>query len=306
MNEISDKLILRIIFTIFVCLALYLYKYAHLLLHRSSRSQLIKKFYPSKNPADTLHLFARILGVGLIYSEFYFNLSDGIVWTLIDFFVQSIIIFFIYLVTIYVVESIVLYNFEYQDEILKKKNLSYAIICFTNSLGLAYLFKNVLAVSSSSFELLLILWLFSMVVLGIALKAFTYITQVNLNFLIMQKNISIAFIYMGYFLGFILILSSSLSHDLENIKWYSIQVLLKILLSLIILPFFRKGIMWVFNLSDDFESNGNNTTRTSGDELKEPELGYGIYQGVLIFTSCFLTTVITGQVHFGNFYPAFN
>ncbi len=306
MNEISDKLILRIIFTLFVCLALYLYKYAHVVLHRSSRAQLVKKFYPSKNPADTMHLFARILGVGLIYSEFYFNLSDGIIWTLIDFFVQSTIIFFIYLVTIYVVESIVLYNFEYQEEVLKKKNMSYSLICFTNSLGLAYLFKNVLAVSASSFELLLILWLFSMVVIGLAVKVFNYITQMNLNFLVMQKNLSISFIYMGYFLGFILILSSSLSHDLENIKWYSIQVLLKILLSLIILPFFRKGLMLVFNLSNDFEAKGNDLFRLPAEELREPEIGYGVYQGVLIFTSCFLTTVITGQVHFGNFYPAFN
>ncbi|MDA9189760.1 hypothetical protein N9O57_02145 [bacterium] len=246
-------------------------------------------------------MFSRIIGLGIIYSEFYFDLSDGIVWTLIDFIFQSALIFIIYLITVYVIESIVLYNFEYNDEISKRKNISYAVICFSNSVGLAYLFKTILAVSQGSYEVLPILWLFSTAILGFSLKTFKYLTRLNLNFLILQKNLSVSFVYMGFFFGLVLLLSNSIAHEIVDIKWYSIQVMLKIILSLIILPFFRFGVVWAFNLNDDYAIK----TKNKADELIEPEIGYGIFQGSLIFTSCFLTTVITGQVNFGSFYPNF-
>ena len=43
MNEIFDKLIIRILFTIFICIALVIYKYAHLIFYPSQKKQLLKK-----------------------------------------------------------------------------------------------------------------------------------------------------------------------------------------------------------------------------------------------------------------------
>lgn len=149
MNELFDKLILRVVFTLFLCLVLFLYKYAHSFLYPSSRHQLFKRFFPSKNSSDTLHFFSRIIGVGIIFSESSFNMSEGIYYALFDFMIQSITICGTYLLSIYIIESIVLYNFEYHDEIIKRKNFSYSLISFANSLGLAYIIKTVVSVRAT-------------------------------------------------------------------------------------------------------------------------------------------------------------
>ena len=54
-----------------------------------------------------------------------FDTSQGIFFAFLGFLVQSIATYSLFLVSIYILESISLYNFEYQDEILKRKNLSY-------------------------------------------------------------------------------------------------------------------------------------------------------------------------------------
>ena len=97
MNELFDKLIIRIIFTCFICAIIYFYKIAHSKLHPHTKSQLNTKFYPSKNAASTIHLFSRIIGIGIIFSEFYFYLSDNILITLLDFFIQASSCLFLFL-----------------------------------------------------------------------------------------------------------------------------------------------------------------------------------------------------------------
>lgn len=301
MNELFDKLIIRMFFTIFICIMLILYKYAHSFLYPSTRSQLFKRFFPSKNSPDTLHLFARIIGIGIIFSEFYFNMSEGPLLALIDFCIQSVIVCGLYLASIYIVESIVLYNFEYQDEIVKRKNFSYAIVSFSHSIALAYIIKAVLSVSKTSFILLFFLWLFSIVLLGFATKTYGIISKLSFNRLLVQKNTAVGISYLGFIWGWSLIISSSMNHELVEIKWYTIQVILKILLSLIIAPIFKSGLIWIFKMQDDLNrSKGENK-----NELAEAEFGYGLFEGAIFFTSCFLTTVITGNIHFGTFYPVF-
>lgn len=301
MNELFDKLILRFVFTLFLCGALYLYKYAHSFLYPTSRNQLFKRFFPSKNSCDTLHLFSRIIGIGIIYSEFYFNMSDGIYLALLDFFVDSLIVCTLYLGSIYIIESIVLYNFEYNDEIIKRKNYAYAIVCLAHSLGMAYIVKTVIAVSQTSLVMVFFLWLFAIVLIGFATKSYSLISKLSFNRLMVQKNLAIGASYLGFIWGWSLIISSSLQHELNDIKWYSIQVILKMLLSLIIIPFFKKGLVFIFNFQDDLlEKNSEGKLVNS-----QAELGYGVYEGAIFFTSCFLTTVITGNIHFGTFYPIF-
>lgn len=301
MNELFDKLILRFVFTLFLCGAIFLYKYAHTFLYPTARNQLFRRFFPSKNSCDTLHLFSRIIGIGIIFSEFYFNMSDGIYLALLDFSVDALIASTLFLGSIYIIESIVLYNFEYNDEITKRKNFAYALVCFAHSLGMAYIVKTVIAVSQTSLVMVFFLWLFAIVLVGFATKSYSLISKLSFNRLMVQKNLAVGASYLGFIWGWSLIIASSLQHELNDIKWYSIQVILKILLSLIIIPFFKKGLVFIFNFQDDLlEKNSEGKLVNS-----QAELGYGVYEGAIFFTSCFLTTVITGNIHFGTFYPVF-
>lgn len=302
MNELFDKLILRVVFTIFMCLMLLVYKYAHAVFYPSARQQLFKRFYPSKNPADTVHLFARILGIGLIFSEFYFHLSDGFFFAMFDFFLKAILACVFYLLSIYIIEAIVLFDFEYNDEIVKKKNMSYALICFTHALCMAYLTKTILTISQDSQLFMFFLWLFVMVLMGFATKTFKIISKVNLNASIVQKNNAGAFSYMGFFAGWTIIISSGISNEVFNLKEYIVLVILKILLSIILFPIFTYGLKLIFKLQDDVEKlSGEDSYYDTG----KIEASYGLSEGLTFFTCCFLTTVTTGQINFGTFYPVF-
>ncbi len=281
-------------FTIFICGVIFLYKYTHLLLYPSSRSQIFKKFYPTKNSADTIHLFGRIIGIGIIFTQFTFQMSDGIFLALLDFFILSITTCILYLGSIYIMESIVLYNFEYVDEIHKKKNIPYAVISFTFATGLAYILKSILLVSQHSIILFLFLWLFSLVIIGFACKGFKLFSQLSFNKLLTQKSMALALSYMGFIWGWAIIISSSITHDIQNMQRYIIFIIIKILLALIIFPIFKKGIIFIFRLQDDHDPS-----------QPIPEIGYGLYEGATFFASCFLTTIITGQIKFGTFYPVF-
>ncbi len=301
MNELFDKLILRFFLAFFVCLLLLVYKYAHGLLYPSSNQQLFKSFYPSKNTADTIHLFARILGVGILFSEFHFYLSEGLGNALFYFAIQAILTFAFYLLSLNIIESIVLYNFEYSDEILKRKNIAYAIICFSQAIAVAFVMKTVLSISENSLVLLFFLTLFSIVLTGFATKTFNLISKLPFNKLLVNKNMAISFSYMGFIWGWTLLICSSLSHDITSINWYAVQVVLKILLSLLIFPLFKLCLTTIFHIKEDSRIAQLDLSKDN----QAVDIGYGIYEGIIFFTSCYLTTVITGQIIFGTFYPVF-
>ena len=296
MNELFDKLILRIVFTAFVCLFLYLYRYAHAFLYPSTKQQLFKSFFPSQNPSYSLHFFSRILGLGIVLSSLHFDLKDGILLSLADFFIIGTSAIFLYLLSIYIMESITLFNFDYSDEVLKRQNLSYSILSFALSVSLAIVINAILTEAGNSLISLLFMWMFSIVILGFAVKSYKFITKLNLNRLVIQKNLSTAFSFSGYCLGFSLIISSSFHQKAEGIQSYTVLVLLRILLSGITFPIFKKGLIYSFNLKDDYENKEN------ADEIS---WGYGIFEGSLFLTSCLLTSIITGQIKFSTFYPIF-
>lgn len=301
MNELFDKLILRVIFTLIICIILYGYKYLHALFYPSVRKQIFNKFSPTKNSPDTIHLLARILGLGIVFSEFYFHVSSGILVAIVEFLILSTIVSILYLVSIFIIESIVLYNFEYQDEILKRKNFSYAIISFAHCLGLGLILKNILFIAKDSIIMLVVVWLLAMALLGFATKSYSIVSKLSFNRLLVQKNLSVAFSYLGFFLGWSLIIAFSLKQELIEIRWFSAQVILKIILSLIIFPVFRKGIQVFYRLEDKIEMSDRIDSDTGNNEL----IGFGIFEGILFFISCYLTTVITSNIHFGDFYPVF-
>ena len=115
MNELFDKLILQILFTVLICASLIFYKYAHGIFYPSTRQHFLKRFYPTKNSSDTLHFFSRIIGIGIIFSEFSFNLSTGIGLAILDFFAKAIFGFFLYLISLYIIDSIVLFKCSVND-----------------------------------------------------------------------------------------------------------------------------------------------------------------------------------------------
>jgi uncharacterized membrane protein YjfL (UPF0719 family) len=286
-----------VFFTFFICILLILYRYFHALLYYSSRKQLLKNISPSGNGANAIHFFSSIIGIGILFSGLNFYMSGGIFFSLLDFSFKSSIIVVLYFISIYIIESVVLYNFDYNDEIIKRKNYSYAIVTLANNLSIAYILKHGFQVSGSSLIILIFLWLFSMVLLSFASKTFSTISKLPFNRLLVQKNMAIGISYMGFICGWSTIIVSSFQHKLDDIQWFSIQVVLKILLSAIIFPIFKKGLILVFNIKDDLNPNA--------DAIDEVGVGYGVYEGIVNFTSCFLTTVITGQINFGTFYPVF-
>lgn len=302
MNELFDKLILRIVFALFICLTLVIYRFAHNLLYPSTRGNLLQKFYPSKNSAESLHFFARLVGIGIVYSEFNFNLDQGFLYAVMDFFIRALAGFIVYLVSLYTVESIVLYNFDYHDEVIKRKNMPFALIGFVHALGMAFILKIILQTAGTSLVVLLFLWLFSLVLVGFATKTFPLMSRLSFNRLLIQRSSALAISYFGFFLGWSFIIASALNVPLTQIKWYAIQVVLKILLSLIILPIFIKGIKVIFALSDDLNTLVKDEEHQDNTNV---ELGYGIYEGATFFTACFLTIVITGKIDYTNFYPTF-
>ncbi|MBF0300059.1 MAG: DUF350 domain-containing protein [Oligoflexia bacterium] len=315
MNEIFDKLLLRIFIAFTLCFALFLYKFSHILLHPSAKQYLLKKFYPSQNPADTLYLFGRIIGVGIIFSGLYFNIENNFLHALVVFFIQGIVVFVIYLVSIYILESITLYNFDYSDEIIRRKNMSYAIVVFTESICIGIIIKTAISVANGVLTNLLFLWPLSLVLLGISAKTFNYLSKLPFNKLLIRKNMALAFSFSGHILGPTMIIVTSMQEQVASIENYVFQVFLKILLSIIILPIFLKALKYIFRMHDDLLPEDNNPNikayhnfndeNNTNVDSNSPSLGYGLYEGGIFFTSCFLTSVITTHILFGNFYPNF-
>ena len=124
MNEIFDKLIIKILITSFLLLIIFSYRYSLKFFLNKSKSFSLKGVYPSKNPAHAFHISSRVLGLAIILSDFSFYLSDGLFMALFDFFIYSFALITLFSFSVYIFESIALYNFSFEDEIYKRKNIS--------------------------------------------------------------------------------------------------------------------------------------------------------------------------------------
>jgi len=296
MNEIFDKLLIRFLFTLFICIALVLYKYAHTIFYPSARKQIFKRIYPSENPADTIHIFARLIGISLIFSTLEFNEYTGVFISSFHFFIWGIIALIIYLSSLYLTESIIFSNFQYVDEILKKQSMPFAVISFANAISLAFIIRVVVQESEFSLIILAVLWLFALVQYGFIIKLYHFISKLSFNKLLIQKNIGLGFSYAGFLFGTSIILTSAFSHEHHDITSYIVQVLLKVLLGALIVPVFRLGIIYIFKIEEK---------KKELKSYEDPSLGFGVYEGSVFLTSGFLTSIIIGQIHFGTIYPIF-
>ena len=287
MNEIFDKLLIRFLFTLFICIVLVLYKYAHTIFYPSARKQIFKTIYPSENPADTLHLFARIIGISLILATLDFNEYTGILVSSLHFFSWGIISFISYLTSLYITESIIFSNFHYSDEILKKQNMPYAMISFSNAICVAFLIRTVIQESELSLILFAILWLFVMVEYGLILKLYKVVSELKYHKLLIRKNLGLGFSFAGFLFGVTTILVSAFSHEHHDITSFLIQVLLKVLLAALIVPLFRMGLNLIFKIDK---------TDIQSSQTENPTLGFGIYEGTLFIACGLLTSIVIGRI----------
>jgi uncharacterized membrane protein YjfL (UPF0719 family) len=300
MAEIFDRLIIRILLAAFVCVMIYLYRYAHVIFYPTVKRQVLKKINPAENPADTLHLFSRLVGISIIFSSITFNESSGVVLSLFHFGVWGSIAIVLYLLSLFIIESIVFYNFDYTDEILKRKNMSYAIISFCHAIVIAYLTRTIMMEAENSLIILLVLWLYMLVIVGFSVKYYTFISKLTFNRLLIQKNMSLCFSYGGFSLGAGFIIASCFDQEHYDITVYCIQVLLKTVLSLIIFPLFKKGLVKIFPIR-----MGEDRGLSGQIETEMQSIGYGFYEGSLFISGAILTTMIVNRIQFGTIYPFF-
>jgi uncharacterized membrane protein YjfL (UPF0719 family) len=300
MAEIFDRLVIRILLAAFVCLMIYVYRYAHIIFYPTGKRQVLKRINPAENSADTLHLFSRLVGITIIFSSITFNESSGFFLSLFHFGVWGTIAIVLYLLSLFIIESIVFYNFDYTDEILKRKNMCYAFISFCHAIVIAYLTRTVMMEAENSIIILLVLWLYMLVIVGFSVKYFTWISKLSFNRLMIQKNLSLCFAYGGFTLGAGFIISSCFDQEHYDITVYCIQVLLKTILSLIIFPLFKKGLVRIFPIK-----LGEERGHQGHIDSDMQNLGYGIYEGCLFISGAILTTMIVNRIQFGTIYPFF-
>lgn len=298
MAEIFDRLIIRILLAGFVCLMIYLYRYAHVLFYPTVKRQVLKVINPAENPADALHLFARVVGISIIFSSISFNEASGFFLSIFHFLVWGSIAIVLYLLSLYIVESVVFYNFDYTDEILKRKNICYAFISFCHALVIAFLTRTVMMEAENSLVILLVLWLYMLVIVGFSIKYYTLISRLTFNRLLIQKNLSLCFSYGGFTLGAGMVIASCFDQDHYDITVYLIQVLLKTILALLIFPIFKKGLVKIFPIK--VGEGGQNQL-----DQDRQSIGYGLYEGCLFVAGAFLTTMIVNRIQFGTIYPFF-
>jgi uncharacterized membrane protein YjfL (UPF0719 family) len=154
--------------------------------------------------------------------------------------------------------------------------------------------------AENSLVILLVLWLYMLVIVGFSVKYYAFISKLSLNRLIIQKNLSLSFSYGGFALGAGFIIASCFDQEHYDITVYCIQVLLKTILSLLIFPLFKKGLVKIFPVKLGDERGTEGTI-----DLDMQSLGYGFYEGSLFLAGAILTTMIVHRIQFGTIYPFF-
>ncbi|MEE2671000.1 MAG: hypothetical protein VYA54_04785 [Bdellovibrionota bacterium] len=287
MSEIFDKLLIRMIFTLYICASYFVFKYAHVLFYPSHRQQILKNLTPSLNYINTLTFFGRVLGVGIIYSALEFNEYIGMAFSTIHFFIWSTIGISTYLITLFITDWVIFQKQNFIDEVQKKKNSAYGLISFTNAIGVAFILKQLFLVSQYSIIKYAILWLITVIAYGASTRLYKFYSPNSFSKLMIQKNGSLAFGYTGFILCHSLILASSLTESPILITDYLFNVLMRIGIGFILIPVFLFLFRKLF-LHNTFD----HPVKTKLDDFD-----HGIYEFLIfIFTGLFISHLL----HFVN------
>ena len=300
MNEVLDKLFLRLITVILIGALLFLYRYAHALLYPHPTLHFSRRLVPTDNYVDSIHFFGRIIGIALALSAVVFNDQIGILENILKIGLWSVLIIFIYLLSVFLLESMVMFNFTYEDEITKRSNLAYAFITFNHSVGIGILIKSLVNISGYSALPLLILSLYLLFILGSSSKMYRLVSKLPFNKLLIQKNLGMSLSYSGFFWGIIMILLTSINQEENDILIFCIFILLKVLLGFILFPIIKTIMLFILKLSQE-ETNHIGNIQKPDNNL----IGLGIYEGGLYFAAALITSIIIGKFGSGTIFPFF-
>jgi uncharacterized membrane protein YjfL (UPF0719 family) len=297
MIEILDKLFIRALFIIIILLILVFFKYIHYIFYPPGRKQYSNRLNPISNPANTLHFFSRIIGLSIIASAYEISFIDGLGYTIAQLFIWGTLNSVIYLISIFFTESIILYQFDYVDEVLKRKNFSYSIISFTISITLAILIKRIIDESENSIVIFVMLWLFALVLFGLLTKSYRILSRLSFNKHIVQKEIGVALSYSGFLFGLAIIISMAFDQEHYDIKSYALRIIMKLILALLFLPFFYYSIVKIFRIKITHKTDLQDDVQNDSSFL----LSYGLLEGALFFSTAILTTLIVYKINFVDF-----
>ena len=294
MEEIFDHLLIRILFTALLIGILYGYRYAHLFLYPQGKKQVIALFNPLENTADTIHYMARIIGICIVFTSFEVHLFENILMSVLHFLFWTTVDIIFYLLSLYLMELIVLHSFQYQQEILKRKNITFAIINAALAICLAILIQNIIEIADYSIPMVIILWLFMIVVFGLLVKQFHLISHYHFSKAVFSKDPGVAISYVGYLLATTMIVYSAFNQEQKNITNFIATAFTNLLLCGILLPLFYYGIRNVF-------LSTRKMTMMIYDEELEIKYDLGIAEAMLFLAAAFLTSIVVFGSHLYGF-----
>ena len=281
--EILDQLIIRLLFIIIITAILWGYKGIHLIFYPHARSQLFKRFNTAHNEAATIHLAGRLLGFGILFS--YFDLQvEQLLLNILDLIVLGTIASVLYILLLYLLESITLSSFSYKQEISQKKNNSYALISFTNSVSWAIIVRAVMDTAQTSLIIMVTILPLALIIISIISRLFSTYSDLSWKKLIVIKNMAIAIYYLGYMLGSSFILYFTFRKPFQNIFLYLLGLLIDLSLIAIIFPLFNRIIRFIYSL-----------VITSHDE---PPLSFGVTSMAVFLVTSILTALIVARTSF--------
>lgn len=294
MNEIFDKLLIRVILCLLIFGILFSYRYVHFLIFKRIRRFTLRSIYPEKNLAHGIFIASRLVGFVIIVNAQQIDLSNGLFFAISSLLINSLISLLLFLVSTYVYESIVLYNFTTEDEVIRRQNLSFSVVNGGLSICAALILTTINKVAGESLINLLFLWLFSLVIFGGSTKLFNLIFKINLSRSIVQHHLPTSFHYIGFLSSWVIVITTVIDHPILNYQRYILKTLIDLVLNVIIFPLFFIGVNYVFYIKK--------LQNIKEREVKEIS-SFGTFEGILLFISALLTVMITSNIKFGTFYP---
>jgi len=246
MEEIFDHLLVRVLFALVVCGIIWSTKYLHRVFYPEVNTSVSRVFNPLENSANTIHYLARIIGVSIVISALETHIYENLFYSLFNFTMWSLVASALYLLSVFIMEGILFNRFDYKIEILKKNNISYAVITAATSISIAQLINNNLKIAENSLTIVIILWLFCIVCFGLAGKCFYFFSHFSLKQQLNPKEMGIAISFSTYLLCVAILLSKSMVQREMEITNYFSNVLLNLLMIGIFIPIFYGGVKFAY------------------------------------------------------------
>ncbi len=285
MEEIFDQLLTKIMFSILLIVMLVAYRFLHLLLYPHAKKQVMTLYSPFENIADTIHYYARIIGICIVFTSFEVHLFDNILTGVFHFIFWVLVDIIFYLLALYILELVILHAFQYQQEILKRRNLCYAIINATIAICLAVLIRNIVTIADYSIPFMIILWLFMVVVFGLLAKQYHLVSRFSFSKSIFSQDMGVVFSYVAFLVSVTLIVYYSFSQTEKSVGNYIISTLTHLMLCGILLPLFFYGVQKVFLVTQKM-------IIPIYQQDKNLQFGVGLTEAMLFLTAALLTVIV--------------